>query len=126
MVWKEFVSSFAQELLLAIIVPLAGLLAGLIIAKIKQVLVLAESKIDERYIWMIDEAVRIAVLAAEQAKLANYIDNKKAYAIDIAQRYLEARGFKIDLALVSDRIEAAVMEQFNRDKLLPAVAEGVG
>ncbi len=124
MIWKEFVSVFAQELLVAIAVPLAGLLAGLLIAKIKQAWASAESKIDERYVWMIDEAVRVAVLAAEQSKLAEHIDNKKEYAIDAATRYLEARGFKIDLALISDRIEAAVMELFNKGKVVPE--EGVG
>lgn len=114
MVWKEFVSVFAQEFLSIVLPVLASLLAGLVIAWISKVVAEIKGKMDDRFIWVFDEAVRVAVLAAEQAELAGYIANKKAYAIDIAQRYLESRGFKIDLALLSDRIEAAVMEQFNK------------
>jgi hypothetical protein len=114
MVWKEFVSVFAQEFLSIVLPVLASLLAGLVIAWISKVVNEIKGKMDDRFIWVFDEAVRVAVLAAEQAELAGYIANKKAYAIDIAQRYLESRGFKIDLALLSDRIEAAVMEQFNK------------
>mgnify|MGYP000947976218 CR=1 FL=1 len=116
MVWKEFVSVFAQEFLSIVLPVLASLLAGLVIAWISKVVNEIKGKMDDRFIWVFDEAVRVAVLAAEQAELAGFIANKKAYAIDIAQRYLESRGFKIDLALLSDRIEAAVMEQFNRSK----------
>lgn len=116
MVWKEFVSVFAQEFLSIVLPVLASLLAGLVIAWISKVINEIKAKMDDRFVWVFDEAVRVAVLAAEQAELAGYIANKKAYAIDIAQRYLEARGFKIDLALLSDRIEAAVMEEFNRTK----------
>jgi len=122
MVWKEFVSVFVQEFAVAVVVALAPVVVGVLVALFKKLWAQAEAKIDSRFMGVLNEAVRIAVLAAEQAKLAGHIETKKAYAIDIAQRYLEVRGFKIDLALVSDRIEAAVMEEFNKAKLV----EGAG
>lgn len=125
--WQEFLSRFAQEFLGIVLPVLASLLAGLFIAWITKLVNQIKAQLDHRYIWMLDEAVRVAVLAAEQANLAGFIEDKKAYALDVAEKWLGERGFKIDLGVLADRIEAAVMEEFNKDKKLPApIEEGIG
>ena len=44
------------------------------------------------------------------------IKDKKVYAFDIAERWLELHGIKIDLDLIDAAIEAAVYEKFNAGK----------
>ena len=50
----------------------------------------------------------VFVTAAEQANLAGLIEDKKEYAISLAQAWLESKGWKIDLALVAGIVEQAV------------------
>jgi len=121
--FEDFVSKFAQEFLSIVLPVLASLLAGLVIAWIKKVIEQVKAKMDERFIWMLDEAVRVAVLAAEQVNLSGFIEDKKDYAIGVAEKWLAERGYKINLAVPSDRIEAAVMEEFNKGKVAPEPIE---
>jgi len=123
MIWKDFVSVFVQEFLGIVVPVLASLLAGLLIAWIKKLVEEIKAKMDHRFIWMLDEAVRVAVLAAEQANLAGFVEDKKAYAIDVAEKWLAARGFKVDLGILADQIEAAVMEEFNKEKIIKSDIE---
>lgn len=52
---------------------------------------------------------RIAVAAAEQAEAAKLVENKKDYALDVAQEYLDSKGFEeINLKVLDAIIEAEV------------------
>jgi len=51
-----------------------------------------------------------AVQAAEQMGLAKLIDDKKTYALQIAEDWLLLKGVKIDLHLIEAAIEKAVAE----------------
>ena len=62
------------------------------------------------------KVTRLAIAAAEQAGAANLINDKKKYALNIAEKWLSDAGIKIDLDLISAAIEAAVFAEFNRDK----------
>ena len=67
---------------------------------------------------MLEAAAKFAVKAAEQAHLGEQIaeqyENKKAYALDMAERWLEAQGITgVDLDLLAAAIEKAVLEEFN-------------
>ena len=121
--FEDFVSKFAQEFLSIVLPVLASLLAGLVIAWIKKVIEQVKAKMDERFIWLLDEAVRVAVLSAEQVNLAGFIEDKKDYAIGVAEKWLAERGYKIDLGVLADRIEAAVMEEFNKGRVAPKLIE---
>lgn len=121
--FEDFVSKFAQEFLSIVLPVLASLLAGLVIAWIKKVIEQVKAKMDERFIWMLDEAVRVAVLAAEQVNLSGFVEDKKDYAIGVAEKWLAERGYKIDLGVLADRIEAAVMEEFNKGRVAPKLIE---
>jgi hypothetical protein len=69
--------------------------------------------------WNLETAASFAVKAAEQAKASDYIQDKKTYALDIAEKWLAARGFPVDLDLLDAAIEAAVYDEFNRSKESP-------
>ena len=63
--------------------------------------------------WYLDEAVDIAVRAAEQSKFADFIEDKKAYAFEIAQLWLDAHGWEeVDIDVLEAAIEAEVLKQF--------------
>ncbi|MEN6622180.1 MAG: phage holin, LLH family [Smithella sp.] len=65
---------------------------------------------------LLEEAAKVAVIAAEQAGAAKLIDDKKVYAMDIAERWLEQHGIHLDIELISAAVEAAVYRQFNYQK----------
>lgn len=112
----EFLSVFAEGVLLAIAPVLASMVAAWLIAKIKEAWAAARIAVGEEWAWVLDMAATKAVYAAEQAKLGELIENRKAYALDLAQQFLKDRGYEIDLALIDAAIEAAILEQFNLNK----------
>ena len=63
--------------------------------------------------WALESAVEIAVRAAEKMEFSKFIDDKKTYAFEIAQRYLDSEGWdEVDVDLLSAAIEAEVLKQF--------------
>jgi hypothetical protein len=67
--------------------------------------------------YYLEQAASFAVAAAEQLKLAGIINDKKAYALQIAEEYLVAKDVTIDLHLIDAAIEAAVWQELNQAKL---------
>ena len=66
--------------------------------------------------WALQEAVVVAVRAAEKMEFSKFIDDKKAYAFEIAQRFLDNEGWEeIDIELIEAAIEAEVLKQFPKD-----------
>jgi hypothetical protein len=63
---------------------------------------------------ILDKAVELAVLAAEQSGLAGLIQNegqkKKEFAVRFAERYLKEHGLKVELDVVADMIEAQLIK----------------
>jgi hypothetical protein len=120
MEWNDFFSLFVQGLLTLIVPTIAA--AGL------RWLWLQGSKAWEQFrqsqpdvCLQIEWAANMAIKAAEQAGAANLIDDKKAYALDIAERWLAAKGLKVDLDLVAGAIEAEVYKEFNGSKDIKSV-----
>jgi len=74
---------------------------------------------------LIEEAAVFAVQAAEQAGAAELIKDKKEYAIQIAEAWLEANHITTDIDLIDAAIEKAVLELFNSGEK-PTGYEGVG
>ncbi|NMC30740.1 MAG: hypothetical protein GYA45_11790 [Pelolinea sp.] len=114
--WQEFLSGFIEIFLKAVLPVLATALASLVAALITKGINWLKSKLDLQMQFILNEAVKSAVLAAEQVHLVDAAIIKKDYALDYATRWLAARGYKIDLGLIGDAIEAAVLEQFNKDR----------
>ena len=108
-------SAVLQSLLQYFLPILAVALVGFLVAKIKYFL--AESKAwNPKITSLLEEAAKFAVMAAEQAGAAKLISDKKVYAMDVAEKWLEQHGVHLDFELIDAAIEAAVYEQFNSDK----------
>ena len=119
MEWNDVLSAMLQSVLTYLLPVLAVALTGFLVAKIKSLW--AEAKAwNPEITTLLEQAATFAVLAAEQAGAAELIESKKAYAFDIAERWLELRGVHIDLDLIDAAIEAAVYEQFNAGKTYKA------
>jgi len=121
--WLDFLSSFGQKFLEAVLPVLFTALTGLVIAWITKVVNEIKAKINDDAEWAINQAVNAAIYAAEQQNLVGNIQDKKSFALDIATEWLAQKGIKIDLAKLDVLIEAAVMQEFNRDRTISKVAK---
>jgi len=114
--WNDLLQMVLKVVItVALPIGLTALFKWLAIQKTK-----LEQGMEEETLFIIKEAVRIAVLAAEQSGLADLLGetykDKKAFALAAAERFLNQYGITIDLDVLADLIEAAVMEQFNKNK----------
>ena len=112
----DFLSSFAQSFLNAVLPTLFLAIVSLIVAWLTEKIQDIRVRMSDRANWVIDEAVRAAVLAAEQVHLKDFAIDKKDYALTAASNWLAARHIKVDLLELDTRIESAVMAEFNKDK----------
>ena len=71
---------------------------------------------------LIEEAAAFAVKAAEQAHIGKLVEDRKAYEIEIAEKWLELKGITVDLDLLDAAIEKAVIENFPKPAL-PTLTE---
>lgn len=64
---------------------------------------------------VLENAARIAVLAAEQSQLSGYIQDKKQFAVQYIQNLLAQQGLGgINVAAIEGAVEAAVWDELNR------------
>ena len=103
---------FVMGLLLAAVPVLAAFAIAALRALVKKWLAELEAS-KPSIAWALAEAVEIAVRAAEKMEFSEFIDDKKTYAFEIAQRYLNGAGWdEIDIELIEAAIEAEVLKQF--------------
>lgn len=113
----EFWKVFANNLLMAFAPVLAGLLAALIISWVRLLWARVAAE-KPQLAEVLHQAATLAVMAAEQSGMSGYVADKKRYAIDYLQNYLISQGWgAINIELIEGAIEAAVLEQFNSDKV---------
>jgi hypothetical protein len=110
---ENFWSDFLQNLVLAAVPIVVPFVIALLVAKIR----LAWLQVDPNITYVLVQAAEFAVTAAEQAGASQYIKDKKAYALEIAQAWLDANKIKVDLALIDAAIESAVYNEFNKEKI---------
>jgi hypothetical protein len=108
----EVVSKFVQLLLELMLVPAAALVIWYVIRWLRARGILEWVKLDAATQALLLEAVRLAVLAAEQSGLRDELlkagAEKKRYALAFVEKYLAERGIQVDLGVVADMIEAEV------------------
>lgn len=108
-VW-DFINQFLLGAL-GILAPIVlGMLAAWLKAKMDQV----KAGMKSEDLYLLQALASVAVKAAEQAKLAELIEDKKAFAVDYVAKYAESQGLKFDVHAIAGAIEAAVLEQFNK------------
>lgn len=125
MEWMPILSKVIEAILIAILPPLAVVLVSVVLAYAKKLW----ADLKQRYpsvTDLVEEAAVFAVQAAEQAGAAALIEDKKQYAIQIAEAWLAANHITTDIDLIDAAIEKAVLELFNSDDEDPAGYEGVG
>ena len=106
----EIISKFLESFLLALAPVLASLVAAWLALKIKE-LWASFSEGNPDVAMYVQEAAAMAVKAAEQANLAGLIQDKKTYALGLAESWLKATyKLTIDLDLIAAAIEAAVLD----------------
>ena len=110
----DFLSEFVQAFLMASIPPLAGMLAAWLLGHVRKVWQQVKDNAGD-WVWLLDEAARIAVRAAEQMELAEIISDKKQYAVATVDAFLKEKGFNVDLSLIEAAIEAAVLREFGKN-----------
>ena len=111
MEWMPILSKVIEAILIAILPPLAVVLVSVVLAHAKKLW----ADLKQRYpsvTDLVEQAAVFAVQAAEQAGAAELIADKKQYAIQIAEAWLEAHHLTVDLNLIDAAIEKAVLELF--------------
>lgn len=108
-------SAMAQSVLEFILPILAVSLVSFLIAKAKETWEKAKDW-NPSVTLLLEQSVKVAVRAAEQAGAAGLIHDKRAYAFDVAEKWLKARGVTLDIDLIYAAIEAAVYKEFNESK----------
>jgi aminopeptidase N len=116
--WKEVLSTFSMQFVLSLAPVLASLLTAWVLAKVRAAyadLKAGENAKAGEMLYYLEYAARIAVRAAEQAGMAGLIADKRKYAFDVIEKALASRGFVVDIDIIYAAIEAAVMQEFNKD-----------
>ena len=111
MEWMPIISKVLEAVLIAILPPLAVALVSLLLGLAKELWARAKL-LNPTVTDYIELAAEFAVQAAEQAGAAELIEDKKQYAIQIAEAWLEAHHLTVDLDLIDAAIEKAVLELF--------------
>ena len=116
--WSEFGMALLNAIIPVLVTAMPVLMTALV-ALLVQYIRLAQEKIkaakpDEYAIF--ERICEKAVYIAEQLKLAGFIEDKKAYAINYVQKKIDETGIKIDLAMIEEEIERIVFEELNKGK----------
>jgi hypothetical protein len=115
---QKFVVDFLYSLAGVLVPVLATMVAGYAIQGIRYLEQKIKNERPDVYATLMFVA-KEAVHAAEQSGFAGLVEDKKAFALAYLQRELDARGIKgFDLTTLEDKIEAAVFEEINRNKVL--------
>jgi hypothetical protein len=111
----DFLVQVVQGVLLAFLPILATMVTSLLIVKAKSAWLQFK---DDQAGWAgaLGHIAEIAVKAAEQANLAGLIEDKKSYAVQTVQIWLNDKGIKLDISVIEAAIEAAVFDEFGKNK----------
>ena len=111
----NLLQEFAFNLALLALPVIAAFLVALLRAWVKKVLQdLENAKPD--FAYALETAVGLAVKAAEGMALAGFIEDKKQYAFEIAQEWLDDNGWdEVNVELLDAAIESAVFAKFNSE-----------
>ena len=112
----DALAAFAAQVLVIVLPFLATAATGWLVAQVK--LKLAEFKENKYGIvaYALESAVNMAVSASEQQFNSGEGRAKKDAAVTLATAYLEARGVKLDVALIEGAVESAVFDELNKLK----------
>ncbi len=113
MEWMPIVSKVIEAVLIALLPPLIAAGVAFLAAKAKELWARAK-EMNPTITDYLEMAAEFAVIAAEQAGASELIENKKQYAIEVAESWLAAQHLTIEVDLIGAAIEKAVLELFNK------------
>ena len=105
------ISQALQNLALLVIPALGAYVAHWLKAKAN----VEKEKLSAWQLQAFDIFLHTMVYAAEQMKIAGYINDKLVYVTVLAEMWLFARGITMDLDELRARIESAVKQELNND-----------
>ena len=110
----------AIQVMIAVLIPVVGTLVSLAIHQLtKQI----KANVSADQLAVVDGLVKQFVLAAEQYDLGGVLaavgQKKKTWVINRVADELTKRDIHIDVSLISDLIEAKVLEEINKPRLYP-------
>jgi len=116
MEFVDLVQAWLYNLAVAILPIIGAFVVAYLKALIEKKMVdIAEAK--PQLADAIRQAVNLAVKAAEQAGFAGFVDEKKQYALNIAQIWLNENGWdEVDIDVLEAAIEAEVLALFNEER----------
>jgi len=118
-----YISELLQAILLAVLPVLAAAGIRWLVSEVK----VAQAKLTTEQQVIVKNIVTVAVLAAEQfglvAKAKGILFEKKDWALGIVTARLKEIGLDVDFDYISEAIEAAVLDEFNRYKYWQDEAE---
>ena len=117
----NFWSNLLQQVLVIVLPPLCAAAVAFVVAWIRK----QEKLINADTLKQIENGARLAVQAAEQAGAAQLIQNKKVYALEWLQKWLESNKINVDVMLLDGLIEGAVLSEIKRWEDTPAPAAPV-
>jgi hypothetical protein len=115
-------SKFAEVVLVGLLPVLAVFVIRWVKVQIDHVLAKIEAEKPELF-DQLEWVAALAVRAAEEAKFAGLVEEKRKYAFDVIKKFLEEGGYPINVDLIYAAIEAAVLKEFNREKVATATFE---
>ena len=125
---EDFIN-FLQEFVFNIMVALAPIITGFLIAWVKAIIdekIAALEAAKPKLAAALKEAASLAVQAAEQAGAAGLISDKKEYAMELAQKWLNLHGWdEIDLEVLDAAIEAEVNKLYPNEGAVRYLGENV-
>lgn len=104
----DLISELLLKLLIAILPPLAAMATAYLLEAYKA----KRAELNQTQQWLLDNAVAVAVRAAEQLYASGDGQQKKEYAISVAEKWLEKYNIKMDLDVLAAAIESSVYSQF--------------
>jgi hypothetical protein len=99
------------KLCAAILMACAPIVATYAVKVLKAKLAELAAKLSTEQITQLRYIASLAVRAAEQMNLSGQINNKKGYAIDLAENWLKSRGVNLDIEAIEAAVESAVMTE---------------
>lgn len=118
----DAISKFAEVVLVGLLPVLAVFVIRWVKVQIDHVLAKIEAEKPDLYMSL-SWVAELAVKAAEEAKFAGLVEDKRKYAFDIIKKFLAEGGYPIDVDLIYAAVEAAVHDEFNKEKVATATFE---
>lgn len=110
------ISQALQALIMAVAVPLAGFAARWLKSKVEY----EKSLLTSQQQWALEAFIKTLVYAAEQINLRGAIVDKYQWVESRAEEWLFARNLEVNIDELRAQIEAAVAQELNMHKILPA------